>query len=419
MGAIYRTSLLVFFLFFTYLSSCQNLDSLTTLIPKLTGRYSVFSVVNVNDSTYISQGTFTDYRPTTYSFNADSVQIGHYFWSVNCEKWQIDSVAVNPTTKVLTIKYKGKVGKSVPKTGIGAIIDYSPGFPRLPYGIEAGLYNCIWDDFSNTTGSSISASLNFDSNRPILRVPTPGVNIGGSTVVDFLTYYYFAPPTITCNLSPTTTVYEVGTSNSITISGATTNSGGATLSAGVLTRTVPSSNVVNSFGTGTSYSTGITFYPQKDSTGDYKQLTYSFQASQAWVSGAESGTASSTTRTITGVYPVLYGMDAADLSGATSSTIYTTLSGKYIMVEANKDQIPLAGVGEYIYFAIPKSWGDFNLSIIEDPNGFNILGGFTTYDVSITSSGLDNNWTQDYKLYKLNLPTTVIASPVQLYKFFQ
>ena len=276
-----------------------------------------------------------------------------------------------------------------------------------------------WDSVAGTwiNVNGAAASLAFDGNRSILRAPTAGTNLGTSTITEWLEWWYFAPPTITCNLSPTTTVYEIGTSNSIIISGATSNPGSATLSNGELTRTNPASNVVNSFTTSVSYSSPITYNPQQGGSGDYNELLYSFQATQDWSFGSEAGTATSTSRTIRAVYPVLYGMDVSDLSGATGSTLYTTLSDKLIETEGDKENLIFSGTNEFIYIAVPKSWTDFDLSSIEDPNTFNILGGFTTHDVTITSSGLVNNWTQDYKLYKLASTTTV--SPAASYKIFR
>jgi len=66
----------------------------------------------------------------------------------------------------------------------------------------------------------------------------------------------------------------------------------------------------------------------------------------------------------------------------------------------------MSGTNEYMYILIPKSWADFTVSSIVDHNGFNVTPSFTAYDVSVTSTGLANNWTQDYKLYKLNNLTT-------------
>jgi len=267
----------------------------------------------------------------------------------------------------------------------------------------------ITDDYTTVaalitacTGGSGGGDISFDSNRPILRTYAVGVNIGGSTVQDALEYMYFVAPTITTNLTPSTTVYEIGTSNGITISGATTNGGGSTLSNGALTRTVPASNQILSFGSNTSYTTGITYTPQQGGSGDYNQSAYTFQASQDWVSGSESGTATSS-RSISSVYPVLHGMSAVDLSAGGDP--YTTLT-KLVQAEGNKTVV-FTGTNEFMYYLVPKTWGDFDIATILDHNGFDVTGSFTAFDVTVSSSGLVNDWTnQDYKLYKLNNITT-------------
>jgi len=200
-------------------------------------------------------------------------------------------------------------------------------------------------------------------------------------------------------LSPSTTVYEVGTSNSITLNWSTNNPGGATLSNGSVT-----SNGVEIFGTGstTTGNSTITFEPIKGSTGNYTELIYNFDYTQDWNATTESGTADATNRTIQAVYPVLYGMSVTDLSS--TGDPYTALN-KLVDTEGNKS-LNLNGSG-FIYFAIPKTWSDFDLSAIIDHNGFNVTGSFTAYDVTVSSSGLTNNWPNvDYKLYKLNNTTT-------------
>lgn len=249
---------------------------------------------------------------------------------------------------------------------------------------------------------SLGGSGGFNSDRPILRVPQAGDNIGGSTITDWLNYWYFTEPTLSLALSPTTTIYEVGDTAYVTVSGSTSNPGSATLTAGAL-RITTTSDTLDAFGTGTSFTGAISFAPQKDSTADYKALTYSFQATQSWVSGGESGTASSSTKTITAVYPVLYGMSATDFTLGGSP--YTGLT-KLVEAEGNKS-VTLTGSG-YIYYAIPTNWGDSNLSVIYDHNGFNVTAAFDSYLITIASSGLVNNWSRQYRLYKLNM-TTVTA----------
>lgn len=273
--------------------------------------------------------------------------------------------------------------------------------------ILTGLFICIaitsfaqvGSGFNGGGGSNFDSL--FNSNRPMLRTYETGVNIGGTTIREFLEYPYFAAPTISMgSLSPS--VIEIGTTQAYTISGTTTNNGNATLSSGILQKTFPSSATLNSFGSSTTYSQGITFAPLQTPSGDYTEAQYRFRASQNWSKGTESGTTQSPQRTIKGVYPILYGLSNTDLSS--TGNPYTELT-KLIEAEGDKT-VTLTGSG-FIYFAIPKTWSDFDLSLILDHNGFNVTGSFTAFDITVSSSGLTNDWTNEpYKLYKLNTTTT-------------
>jgi len=247
--------------------------------------------------------------------------------------------------------------------------------------------------------TTVTLDLSFDSNREILRTPSVGTNIGGTSIKQWLEWWYFTAPTI--SISGMTSPIQVGTSQGYTISGTTSNAGGATLSGGVLRMTSPSIDTLDNFGTGTSYSASITFTPQQGGSGQYNGFSYSFQARQNWVFGSESGVATSSTRTIQGVYPVLYGMSATDFTSTGDPYMLT----KLVQTEGNKT-VTLTGSG-FIYYLVPKTWGDFNLSQIIDHNGFNVTPSFTSYDVLISSSGLLNDWVDvPYKMYKLNTITT-------------
>lgn len=250
----------------------------------------------------------------------------------------------------------------------------------------------------DTVGVLIDINLDFDSDREILRTPSVGTNIGGSTIHQWLEWWYFVAPTI--SVSSMTSPVEVGTSTTYNISGSTTNPGSATLSAGYFRQTAPSTDTLVSFGSATSYADTVIFTPQQGGTGQFNELTYTFQAKQDWVFGAESGTATAS-RTITAVYPVLYGMSATDFT--VTGDPYTLT--KLVQAEGNKT-VTLTGSG-FIYYLIPKTWSDFTLSQIIDHNGFNVTPSFTSYDVTVSSSGLVNDWSAvPYKLYKLNTTTT-------------
>lgn len=234
-----------------------------------------------------------------------------------------------------------------------------------------------------------------DPTKPILRLPSVG------DTIKFFDWYYFVAPTVSLSVSGGT-LFEVGTSNTITLSGSTTNPANTTLSGGVLNRTSPSPTTqVLSIGANASYTTQITFTPQQGGTGDYNELSYTFRTSQSYA-GAESGSINSPSRSINAVYPVLYGVSSTDLH--TGGDAYTTLT-KLVQNEGNKT-VTMDGSG-FIYYAIPTTWSDTALSAIFDANGFNVTPSFDTQTVSVSSSGLTNNWTIDYVIYKLNSQTTL------------
>jgi len=236
----------------------------------------------------------------------------------------------------------------------------------------------------------------YNGDRIISRIMSIGSNLEATTFREWLDWHYIGNPTnptLSMNsISPT--VVEVGTSNPYTLAGTLTNTCNYTITTQLVDATTWS---------GTTYSKAVTFAPTLATV-----KTYS--ASAAWnntgsicaAGGASSGTATAN-RTVRGVHPVLWGMSATSYTGgAVPYNIWT----KRVTTESNQSGLTMSGTNEYMYILIPKSWADFTVSSIVDHNGFNVTPSFTAYDVSVTSTGLANNWTQDYKLYKLNNLTT-------------
>ena len=271
-----------------------------------------------------------------------------------------------------------------------AITSVSYGSDTLTINTESGVYKT---EIVSSTGGMDSL---YNGDRPISRVPTVGQNLGATTFRQWLDWWYIgnaSPPTLTMNtISPT--LVEVGTSNSYTLSGTLTNSCSYTIG----TRLVDGTSW-----SGSSYSKSVTFAPTSATT-----QTYS--ASAAWTNagsicapgGASSGTATAS-RSTQSVHPILWGMSATSYTGG--SVPYNIWS-KRIATEGNQTGLTMTGTSQYIYILIPKSWSDFTVASIIDHNGFNVTPSFTAYDVTVTSTGLANNWTQNYKLYKLNTLTT-------------
>ena len=388
----------VAFFLLAFLGSISSYAQLDTIFN---GYISPMVMVANNAPSFSFQGAFINQAKTHTASQAPLSSIIIMASGGRCYEFDVDTIyAIGNILYGDITDLSGNLA-TLP-TGMATIIEKTPVKGLIPYpaGVTTILESCIQQKnmLLIDTVSFGSSSVLFDSGRPILRTPSVGVNIGGSTVSDWLNYWYFTAPSLTLTLTPSTTVYEVGTSTAITMTGSVSNPGGATLGLRELKRLSP----LATLDTGNPYNGAFTFTPQKDSTGIYNEFTYSFRADQAWSFGSESGTASSPTRTVTAVYPVLYGMSATDLS--VTGNPYTTLT-KLVEAEGNKT-VSLTGSG-FIYYAVPKTWGDFTLSQIIDHNGFNVTPSFTSYDIQVSSSGLTNNWVNvDYKLYKLNTTTT-------------
>lgn len=268
-------------------------------------------------------------------------------------------------------------------------------------------------NYCNCSGSA--ADLTFDGDRQILRVPSAGENIEATTISEWLEWWYFQQPSLTVSLIPSTTVYEMGDLQTIAVTASTSNPGGATLSNGHLDAIASSEGTISNWqtwGSNTFFQvTGVNFAPQQTPALFYtfEVDTLTFYGEQSWVFGSESGTISDS-KTVYGVYPVLYGVSSSDYTGGGVNP-YANLT-KLVQQEGNKT-LTLNGSG-YIYFAIPKTWSDYNLSQIIDQNGFNVTASFTAYDVTISSTGKDYDWVNvPYKLYRLNTTTTISNASYQ------
>jgi len=268
---------------------------------------------------------------------------------------------------------------------------------------------------SAPSGTGGGGSITFDGNRSILRIPSVSDNIGSTTLSEWNEWWYFAPPTATTSLSPTTLLYEYGDSTQITYSRLTSNPGGATLSNGKLYRVgqLPAGNITINNGSATSGSSNFPYEPVFQSTSQSELAYYDFYSSQEWNFGAESGTVYSDTTRLQAALPIFYGVDSTDFD--TTGNIYSELT-KLLEVEGDKS-VTFTGNG-YIYFAVPTNdWDDVTIDQILDHNGLNVTSSFTVYDITVSSSGLTNDWVDlDYKLFKLNHLTSTSGYQYQ-FKF--
>lgn len=100
---------------------------------------------------------------------------------------------------------------------------------------------------------------------------------------------------------------------------------------------------------------------------------------------------------VTFVYPFLYGN-----SDVTSFDKYTL--NKLVVAKQDRE-FNLNAVDDYFYIGFPSSYG--TLSRILDDNGFNVISSFEAVLINVTSSGLDNDWTTEYRFYKTLVKTTI------------
>lgn len=253
------------------------------------------------------------------------------------------------------------------------------------------------------TQIDIGMDSNFNGNRAISRIPAIGLNVGTTTVREWLEAWYvgnYTQPTLNFN-SFTPTLVEVGSSTSYSFAGSTTNPCFYTLSNGAI-----SAPATHSFGSSATWSKTYTHLPTS-------HTSTTITASQDWtmttsscVAGSPTSGTKTASRSIVNAYPIFYGMSATEYtSGAVP---YTAFTKRVVDPTASSSLtgLTMTGTNQYIYILIPTITGDFTVTSIIDHNGFNVTGSFTAYDVTVTSTGLTNNWTQNYKAYKLNNLTT-------------
>lgn len=253
-------------------------------------------------------------------------------------------------------------------------------------------------DNLDSISNKVPFSLSFNGNRSVKRSGLPQINAGGDNLFEWIENYFFpfVNPTISINGN---VLYEIGTNNNVVISGSVTMNDEDSLTGGHINRTVPTPVTdIHDFDGSTSYSVTMTFNPRQNPSGVDEQQEHRYIA---YTTGNECNcTIHSITKYVRSVYPYLYGVSSSDLEGGGTAP-YTTLT-KLIQTKSNKS-VTLNG-GGYIYFCYPSSYPD--LTSILDQNGFEQITAFTKYTADVTSTGLSGNWTENYKIYKLNNTTT-------------
>jgi len=247
-----------------------------------------------------------------------------------------------------------------------------------------------------TASYAISASesqTGYNGNRSIKRSGYSGINVGGTNLKQFIENFFFPFLSATVSLTNTGTYYyETGSIRTIT------------------TPALITPNEETVFGTS---------YIQRDSSTVYTTVSpsplnfgysdvnvsssHTYQAFTNVNNNGSPTTVSSGTQNVNFIFPYLYGTSAT--AGLSGTSLYTTLvSGKDASPQGSKIY-NYNNNSIYMYFCYPSSYPD--LSSIIDPNNFQVISTFQySASVSVTSSGLTNNWMRTYKVYRTVLPVS-------------
>ena len=233
------------------------------------------------------------------------------------------------------------------------------------------------------TGGGGSGTDSFDGDRNIKRAHIPiSQNMGTSNIVDFLNAVFFPFMNATISLSITPTLVEEGTLQNVNCSGSVIANDETAFSFAYVNPT-PGASI--------SFTAQAGVYSVQD-TAVAVDTSY-----RSYITTGNAGEINSPQRSINFVYPYFWGTSATDLT-AGGTAFYDAITKK-IQVQGTK-AATVNALNQYIYFAYPAEYPD--LTAIDDPNGFPALSSFTKYEVTVTSTGLDTDWTHNYKIYRNN-----------------
>lgn len=247
--------------------------------------------------------------------------------------------------------------------------------------------------YANTSSVTV-----FNGERSIKRTGYSGLNVGGTSVVDFLNNFFF--PFVSATVSDTpvgTTLYQRGTSNTFT-----------------LTSTILANDEIT-FGSASVKRDGIEWSgsiipPLSFAIPDIVTSNHSYQTFVQVDNNGNPTIISSNTSNVSFIYPYLWGMST--VAGLNGSSLYNAFT-KQIVVSGDKT-VSLIGNVTYIYFAYPSTYPA--LTSIIDPNGFEVIGNFEySSSVSVSSNGLFSDWTTNYRVYR----TKLVSDPNGNYQFNQ
>jgi hypothetical protein len=221
------------------------------------------------------------------------------------------------------------------------------------------------------------------------------LNVGGLDVDTFLNNFFFpfAPATVAVSGGGT---YQTGSLRTVNVvSTITANQETTFYSASV-------------FRSAISWNTDSTIPPYSFTYTDTN--VSSSQTYQTFVSVGNNGSPNiitSNTTTVTFLFPYLWGLSVT--SGLSGTALYNAFTSQ--IVNQGSQTVNMVGSAVYIYFAYPASYPD--LVSILDPNLFQVISSFNKSTVAVTSTGLSNNWTVNYKVYQ----TQLVSSPAGNFQF--
>jgi hypothetical protein len=244
--------------------------------------------------------------------------------------------------------------------------------------------------------SETSSIAPFNGNRTIKRSGYTGINVGGDNVDTFLNNFFFPFIPATVVISGVGT-YQIGTLQTPSIT------------------TTITQNDETIFGTGSVFKDSViwntepTIPPYSFTFSDTNiSSNHSYQSSIQVNNNGSPTIITSNTIQASFIYPYLWGMSVTP--GLSGTNLYTEFT-RQIVTQGN-ETISLIGNTVYIYFCYPSSYPA--LSSILDPNLFEIINSFEySSSVSVTSSGLANDWTTTYKVYR----TSLVADPNGNFQF--
>ena len=218
---------------------------------------------------------------------------------------------------------------------------------------------------------------------------TAGTNLGMTPItlqalLDRILYPYTSPG-IVLTASPTTHIYEKGSSV------------GVVLTATATPRSNPVTNVAILKNGAMINSTGFPTLTYGETITD--NATYQATASDAAGSGGGPTTVNSNSITYTFVYPMYGGYGPAGMTaGAITAAVGTTMQ-KFVQQQSDV-AVHTSPTDQYYYFAYPASYPD--LDQIRDNNNFETKGDYIIRTVTMTS--LPGSPT--YKVYEFDHATT-------------